>query len=170
LLEYWNFLQHCHQRSSVLHNYFDSPTKLFSDLYLASAKSFFPCSNTFGYAPRIIENRLKYTGNIYELSACIVIYHSKYLPSNIKAQEFPNTRHVLQHFPFDPSRSASFAFCDSLSFLFLFPSISLLSTVSIIDQFPFDASIPTTEPGTPVTDGKHGCNSCTRSRLASIAR
>jgi len=33
---------------NVLHNYFDSPTKLFSDLYLAkfldiSAKLFFPC-------------------------------------------------------------------------------------------------------------------------------
>jgi len=28
-------LQHCHQRLSVLYNYFDSSTKLFSDLYLA---------------------------------------------------------------------------------------------------------------------------------------
>jgi len=34
LLECQNFLQHCHQRLSVLHNYFDNPTKLFSDLYL----------------------------------------------------------------------------------------------------------------------------------------
>jgi len=38
---------------SVLHNYFDGPTKLFSDLYLAkfldsSAKSFFPCNNLRG--------------------------------------------------------------------------------------------------------------------------
>jgi len=34
----------------ILHNYFDGPTKLFSDLYLAifldiSAKPFFPCNN-----------------------------------------------------------------------------------------------------------------------------
>jgi len=28
------FLQHYHWRSSILHNYFDSPTKLFLDLYL----------------------------------------------------------------------------------------------------------------------------------------
>jgi len=37
----------------VLHNYFDSPTKLFSDLYLAkfldtSAKSFFSCIHSIG--------------------------------------------------------------------------------------------------------------------------
>ena len=42
LLEYTNFLQH----SNFLHNYFDSLTKLFSDLYLTkflnnSAKQFF---------------------------------------------------------------------------------------------------------------------------------
>jgi len=28
-------LQQCHQRLNVLHNYFDNPIKLFSDLYLA---------------------------------------------------------------------------------------------------------------------------------------
>jgi len=38
--------QLCHQRLSILYYYFDAPTKLFSDLYLAkflntSAKSFF---------------------------------------------------------------------------------------------------------------------------------
>jgi len=38
--------QLCHQCLSILHYYFDGPTKLFSDLYLAkflntSAKSFF---------------------------------------------------------------------------------------------------------------------------------
>jgi len=38
--------------SSGVHNYFDGPTKLFSELYLAkflgtSAKPFFPCENKF---------------------------------------------------------------------------------------------------------------------------
>jgi len=39
LLEYQNFLQHC-SCLSVLHNYFDSPIKLFSDLYLAKFLDF----------------------------------------------------------------------------------------------------------------------------------
>jgi len=47
LLEYQNFLQHYSSCLSFLHNYFDAPTKLFSDFYLptfldTSAKSFFP--------------------------------------------------------------------------------------------------------------------------------
>jgi len=46
--KYKNFLL-CHSRLSVLHNYFDCPTKLFSDLYLAkfldtSTKPSFPCN------------------------------------------------------------------------------------------------------------------------------
>jgi len=34
LLEYEKFLQHCSSCLSLLHNYFDDPTKLFSNLYL----------------------------------------------------------------------------------------------------------------------------------------
>jgi len=37
---------------SILHNYFDSPTKLFSDLHLVKfleAKSFFPCNKFLLY-------------------------------------------------------------------------------------------------------------------------
>jgi len=41
-------MQHCHQLLSILHNYFDGPTKLFLDPYVAkfldtSAK---PCNNS----------------------------------------------------------------------------------------------------------------------------
>jgi len=35
LLEYQNILRHCRKYLGVLHNYFDSPTKLSSDLYPA---------------------------------------------------------------------------------------------------------------------------------------
>jgi len=54
LLEYQNFLKHCSSYLRFLHfddNYFDSPTKLLSDLiYLTkflsiSAKSFFSCTS-----------------------------------------------------------------------------------------------------------------------------
>jgi len=43
-------LQHCHQCLSILHNYFDDLTKLFSNQYLTkfldtSAKPFFPCTD-----------------------------------------------------------------------------------------------------------------------------
>jgi len=34
LLKYQKFLQHCLSYLNFLRNYFDSPTKLFSDLYL----------------------------------------------------------------------------------------------------------------------------------------
>jgi len=35
-----NFLQHCLLRLNVLYDYFDSPKKLFSDLYLAKFRYF----------------------------------------------------------------------------------------------------------------------------------
>jgi len=45
-------LRHCQKRLSILHNYFDDPTKLFSDLYPAkfldtSAKPFFLCTSNY---------------------------------------------------------------------------------------------------------------------------
>jgi len=50
LLESQNFLQYYSSCLSFLHNYFDSLTKLFSDLYLAKffdilVQSFFSCIN-----------------------------------------------------------------------------------------------------------------------------
>ena len=53
-------MQYCHKRLSVLHNYFDSLTKLFSDLYTAkfldtTVKLFCPCNleegNSFSHLP-----------------------------------------------------------------------------------------------------------------------
>jgi len=61
LLKRQNFLQHCLLCLSVLHDNFDSSTKLFSDLHLAkflnsSAKSFFLVLSVIY---RLSNNRLK---------------------------------------------------------------------------------------------------------------
>jgi len=66
---------------NVQHNYFDGPTKLFSDLYLAkflvtSAKLFFPCKKLFFIS---IQNFF-YLNNIYasrnyDCASVLVIFH-----------------------------------------------------------------------------------------------
>jgi len=79
-------LQHCHQRLSILHNYFDDSTELFSDQYLAkfvdtdSAKSSFPCI-PFIYTAQISDlihsKRKRISKNSCTIYNCVTIIHRK---------------------------------------------------------------------------------------------
>jgi len=85
LLECQNFLQH---HIFFLHNYFDGPTKLFSDLYLpkfldTSATSFFSC--IFFFCARVLCNILSTLSSYFNNRCCsspwyvyIIHKHSKY--------------------------------------------------------------------------------------------
>lgn len=110
------------------------------------------------------------------LCAPFVVHRSEHLPlkSLFKALKFPkhfapSPRILRCKISFSTLRDGDdgryVAFHDSLSFFSVSFSLhSIMPTVSIIDQFLFDASMPTIESGTPVTDGKHSLNSRLPSR------